>query len=175
LLIKNEADINLANCFKNTPLIIAISKRHEDIARKLIRKGADVTSENLRGETALTLAKKHRLKYVEVLITRIPPLHRAVPKGREDIVILLIDKGADINIASNDDKTPLVMAISRHQKHIAKLLIENGADLSHDFLGKTILRLAQDYYGTDFIVELIKRKTEDKKTIVMNSSHCCLS
>jgi ankyrin repeat protein len=51
----------------------------------------------------------------------------AVAKGRSDLVLLLIEKRADVNARSDDQKTALTIAESGGLTAIAEMLIKAGA------------------------------------------------
>ena len=57
------------------------------------------------------------------------PLHLAVKRGNEQIVRLLIDRGADINVEDNYGYTPMKLANRRRNKHmhLVRLLSSLGA------------------------------------------------
>lgn len=82
-----------------------------DYARseELIRSGVDVNDRDYAGNTAL---------------------HDAALKGHLDIVRLLLDNGAIIDIRSgaNDLDTPLIDAASRGHLKVVKFLLDRGAD-----------------------------------------------
>lgn len=56
------------------------------------------------------------------------PLHNAAFHGHKEIAKLLIENGAEVNVAGLDDNTPLHWAAVRGATEIAKLLLENGAN-----------------------------------------------
>ena len=69
------------------------------------------------------------------------PIHVAVNTGNLDIVKLLLDNGASINMKDNSGYTPLHHAANRKKKHdsmeinaklidIANLLIDRGANMN---------------------------------------------
>ncbi|KAJ7636552.1 ankyrin repeat-containing domain protein, partial [Roridomyces roridus] len=58
------------------------------------------------------------------------PLHLALANGHADVAMLLIEKGADINVKDDDGSTPLHVALAKGHADVAKLLIERGANIS---------------------------------------------
>lgn len=63
-------------------------------------------------------------------------LHSASKSGNMELVRLLIQEGADVNVQDEDGESPLHGAMARSDNYnVARTLIENGADLSVD--GKT--------------------------------------
>ncbi|TAL39519.1 MAG: ankyrin repeat domain-containing protein [Alphaproteobacteria bacterium] len=57
-------------------------------------------------------------------------LYHAAYAGREDIVKLLIEKNADVNLEDDEGETPLIAALENKHFSIAALLLENGADIN---------------------------------------------
>ena len=54
------------------------------------------------------------------------PLHWAAFKGHKDVVHLLLDRGADPNIADHFGRTPLSKALGKGHLDIANILEKNG-------------------------------------------------
>ena len=54
------------------------------------------------------------------------PLHEATTWGHKEIVVLLIAKGADVNVRGFGGMTPLNMADDEGEKEIADLLRKHG-------------------------------------------------
>ncbi len=85
------------------------------------------------------------------------PLHEAAYTGNIEMAKLLIEHGAEINIADKDGKTPLHEAAGRGKLEVAKLLIEHGADVNAtDRLSATPLRNAESC-GDTKIAELLRQ------------------
>jgi len=59
-----------------------------------------------------------------------PALHSAVKLGRKEIVAVLLDRGADVNIRDAHSSTALHVAAFWGREEIAKLLIEHKADVN---------------------------------------------
>lgn len=67
-------------------------------------------------------------------------LHYAANRGYLDIVQLLLEHGAKLNVQDKDKKTPLHEAMSYGRDKVARLLIEKGANVNlRDKEGKTAL------------------------------------
>ena len=106
-LVGRGADVN-ARLSKTgeTGILLALQNDQFDIAKRLIKSGADV---NLRKDGERT------------------PLMAAAAKGQNGLVQLMIEKGADVNARSDDQQTALKIAESRGQLLIAGMLIRAGA------------------------------------------------
>ena len=57
-------------------------------------------------------------------------LHQAARKGRKEVANLLINKGADVNAATDYGVTPLHTSAGSGHKEIAELLIAKGANVN---------------------------------------------
>lgn len=75
---------------------------------KLIDGGADVDAKNEAGSTALVLVASFR--------------------DYEDVVELLVSRGADVNVPDSKGRTPLMAAVSVSKKG-TELLLSKGADI----------------------------------------------
>nr|WCB87117.1 CPPV306 ankyrin repeat protein [Cooks petrelpox virus] len=58
----------------------------------------------------------------------ISPLHYAVSRGHKEIVISMLEHGADVNLYNDEVCSPLHRAIENNNIEMVKLLIDNGAD-----------------------------------------------
>lgn len=90
-------------------------------------------------------------------------LTEAVWRGYRETVVLLLERGADINIKdTNGGKTPLMVAMLFGHKDIAILLLEKGADMdAQDNNGRTALEFAQGNAGE--AAALLQQMLETKR------------
>jgi ankyrin repeat protein len=90
--------------------IFTYSVENKKIFDLFMANGVDVNNKNYYGFTAL---------------------HNAVMCGNTDVVRILIDNNADVNVLDNDHiKFPLLSAVLRDDKEITNILLENGADVN---------------------------------------------
>lgn len=73
------------------------------------------------------------------------PLHWACVDGDQEVIKLLLQKGAEVNAQSNEGYTPLHNAARRGNRLIVALLISNGASVNaRSRNGTTPLKIAAD-------------------------------
>lgn len=89
ILLDNGANANARTKAGDTPLMMAARFLKKDVIRVLVKRGAKVNEKNQMGETALMLA-----------VARADELFTSKREGLAAIKLLL-DNGADINIADN--------------------------------------------------------------------------
>lgn len=109
LLTQRSVKVELRNAAGESPLMIAAIKGHLEIAKSLIRRGAEV---NKPGWT---------------------PLHYAASRPEPDsleMVRLLLERHAYIDAESPNKTTPLMMAAMYGHPDVVRLLLEEGADPS---------------------------------------------
>ena len=115
-----KTDVNILNAKDESPLMLAALKGHQEIAEKLIKKGADVNK------------------------TGWAPLHYAASSGQLSIMAMLIENSAYIDAESPNGTTPLMMAAMYGTPEAVKLLLEEGADAQlKNQQGLTALQFAQ--------------------------------
>ncbi|XHY47264.1 ankyrin repeat domain-containing protein [Psychrobacillus sp. L3] len=146
VLIDAGADVNIRDQMKNSPFLYAGAEGYLEILQLTIAAGADPTITNRYGGVALIPASEHG--YVEVvneLLTNTTinvnhvnnlgwtALLEAIilndgNEKQQQIVKLLINNGADVNLPDHDKVTPLQHARKRGFKEIEKILLETGAN-----------------------------------------------
>lgn len=181
-LIRQKADLNELNANGNTPLTQAALSGNSLIIEKLIANGADVELKNSFGNTALTIATQmvnHPLinllvqKGAKFQADRInalnlngsTPLTSAILHGDLARVDLLIQQGADVNIADKY-KTPLAVAVVTGNFSLTEKLINSGADVSEiNSHGQSVIDLLKSTRPKNYrpILELIYEKNPELK------------
>lgn len=100
---------NITHYTNTTPLMIASSYGHYDIAKSLIDNGALV---NLRASDGFNA------------------LMEAVRTDNIDMAKLLINNNSDINIKNKDGKNMIILACENGNEEMFNLLVENNADIN---------------------------------------------
>ena len=126
-LIENGADINSfsadnCNC---TPLMKAVENGDKDVVTFLIDHGANVAIKDKCGYTAL-----HRACII---------YHDCSP----EVLSCLIENGADVNLSTDNNRTPLMTACEYGHVNTVTFLIEHGANVNlQDWTGLTAVHYA---------------------------------
>ena len=127
---------------KNNPFLYAGAEGYLDILKLTIDAGADPTITNRYGGTALIPASEHGyIDVIKELLTRTnidvnhvnnlgwTALMEAIVlsngnETQQQVIRLLIEHDADVNIPDNDGVTPLEHARAHHFEEIEKILLE---------------------------------------------------
>lgn len=122
-----EQDAALMNAYAADgfyPLGLAVFFGHQETARLLIERGADV---NMAARNAM----------------KVRPLHAAAAAQQLELSKLLIERGADVNAPQQEGFTPLHEAAATGQMEFARLLVAHGANPNaRTDAGKTALTYA---------------------------------
>jgi len=131
-----------------TPLLLAIERGQTEVAKVLVRNGADIDYKDRRGYCPLLAAlEKKDVQTTKLLINEgaevnteykkgITPLHLATRQGEREIVALLLSKGAHgkpttiFLFRPLNYRRPLHIAAEKGHTEIAKLLLDHGADIT---------------------------------------------
>src|SRR5688572_16743107 len=145
LLIKQKADVNLAQGDGMTALHWAAEHGNPEMVQALLKAGAKVSSVTRIGSyTPLHLASKAgnaaAVKFLlgagsDVKATTttsgVTALHLAAAGGNADVVTALLEKGADPNAKEPEwGQTPLIFAAAYDRPAAIKALLAKGADAS---------------------------------------------
>ena len=136
LLSAPEIDINARKPSVGTALMVAVDNGKDDVVKALIDYNANANIADKHGWTPLILAaKKGYLTITKTLLSapnididaRKPDVGTALmvaaDNGEDDIVKVLIDHGADVNITDDDNWTPLIWAAEQGYLPIVKTLL----------------------------------------------------
>ncbi len=111
LTLEHGADVTSLDSFNGTGLIRAADRGHVEIVRELLKTEIDVDHVNNLGWTALLEA---------IILGDGGPSHT-------EVVRLLVDAGADVNLADGNGESPLTHARNREYAEMVDILRAAGA------------------------------------------------
>jgi ankyrin repeat protein len=173
LAIGNPKDVNSCRFYGLlTPLHLTSREGHVDVARMLMKHGADVSAQDQYKSTPLHWASSSgHLDVARMLVERgadvsaqargkngFTPLHWALKNHHLDMALMLVDCGADVSAQDEDGGSPLHWALKNHHLDVARILVERGADVSaQDKNGWSPLHLTLSKGHLDVARMLIER------------------
>lgn len=139
LLIAAGADVNAKDAISDTPYLYAGAEGHNEILKMTLAAGADLASTNRYGGVALIPAAHHgHPETVKILLGTDININHINRLGwtalieavilsdggpvHTEIVRLLVDAGADVNIPDREGVTPLAHARSRGYARMVAIL-----------------------------------------------------
>lgn len=139
LLVDRGADVNTREGVRGqTALMWAVIENHAPVVKLLLARGAEINAKTnartIKGEytparsgggSGNGIIRQRALPTAEGGMT---PLLFAVRDANLEMARLLLDSGADIQLASANQTTPLIVAILNGQVGLAKFLLERGAN-----------------------------------------------
>jgi ankyrin repeat protein len=168
MLVDAGADINRTDANGITPLLMAITNNHPDVARALIDKGADIHAIDWYGRNALWAAIEARNMDVDNA-TFVNDVDR---RPLLDVIRVLLDRGANVGVQIREvppirrnmlrvtgslawvdftGQTPFLTAALSADLDVMRLLLEYGADpYVLTFSGTTPLMAAA---GVNWVVD----------------------
>ncbi|BBG59426.1 ankyrin repeat protein [Providencia rustigianii DSM 4541] len=143
-LIEKGADVNAKDGIQDTPFLYAGARGLQEILEMTLSHGADVSSINRYGGTALIpAAERGHVKTVKTLIDAGVSVNHVNNLGwtalieaiilgdgsdkYAQIVTLLVEGGADVNLADASGQSPLTLAKSKGYQNIIDILEKAGA------------------------------------------------
>lgn len=172
VLLQAGADVNLQTPRGNAAIMPAASFNSKEIVEELLKYKADINLKNKNGETALFRAS--------TLDFQIKQLQTQAENGRDldsllqdaatkhaEITKLLIQHGANINETNNENKTPLLWAVSLPgHAPIVKVLLDAGADIHHkNNKGRDALAIAKDTNDPEILKLLQEKLSQEENNI----------
>jgi hypothetical protein len=149
-----DLDVIQTKCEENPPLLWAreqatghtllhhaVLNNHYDVAKFLLEKGANPDISNHAGWKPLSLAAENPLLFSisELLLDfganvdsinlrfRLSALHLCAVANFTQLARILLENGAQIDLADTDNETPLFKAVHERSPDMVKLLLEYGA------------------------------------------------
>jgi uncharacterized protein len=141
LLLDRGADVNAKESVRGqTALMWAVLEDHKDVVKLLLSRKADINAQTTTrippgeyvparagGASGNGIIRQRALPTADGGMT---PLLFAIREANIEMTRLLLDSGADINLASANQTSPLMIAILNGQVGIATYLLERGADVN---------------------------------------------
>ncbi|CAN0045900.1 unnamed protein product, partial [Ascophyllum nodosum] len=118
-LLLHGAEVDAADNFGKTPLVIAVEKEKLALVDALVAGGADVNRRNVVDDMA-PLDVAASIGNLEVL--------KALLGGHVDVLKALIRHGVDVNASNAKGHSPLYEAAARNRVAAIRALVEAGAD-----------------------------------------------
>ena len=118
-LLEHGADVNFYGGPESAPILIAVQTGDAAMVEVLLRHGADINEPRRDHNRTMT------------------PLQTAVSRNALDVAKLLLEYGADVNLASNSEPPPLHLAAGLGYVAMVATLLEHGADVNADVNAKT--------------------------------------
>lgn len=158
-LLKRGMDVNTADRAGTTLLMFAARHGNLDLLQTLLSNRASLNRRNQFGDTALLLAalnarfdaaKLLMEKGAEINLAGWTPLHYAVFGGNQEILGLLIARGAKLDARAPNGQTALMVAVKLGKLDLVKMLIDADADMDiADYEGVSALQLARKLGQTE--------------------------
>ena len=175
VLIDAGADIETRDEDSLTPLVYAGEKGNLLMVKMLLEAGADVRAADKDGCTCLLDAAifghTETVRYL-VGLKEVDLDHKcdfgwtalfwAVHENHPDVVEVLIDAGADVEVRDKSALTPLVFASEKGKLPMVKMLVEAGASVcARDHMGRTCFWMAAAFGHTETARYLVRLKGVD--------------
>jgi len=156
LLKQKGAKANAKNKLLNDALFSAVQNKQPEIVKSLIAKGADIETKDSFGMTPLVYAAYYYLPYAQTK-SKFSAIKRVIKseknEGNQDlektveVIKLLLQSGANINVKSPEGTTILDIALCCSQWDVVSEVIKTGFNLWNPETGKSrIIFISSDLY-----------------------------
>jgi uncharacterized protein len=144
LLLKYGAKVNAVERWRGqTALMWAVAQKQPAMVAELVKAGADVNARSTINNWERQVTAEPRAIYRPA--GGFTPLLYAAREGCGECARLLVDAGAEINLADPEKISPLLMAVINGHWDTAQYLIKKGANPNQfDFWGRAPLYAAVD-------------------------------
>jgi len=144
LLLQYRAKVNAVERWRGqTALMWAVAQKQPAMVAELVKAGADVNARSTVNNWERQVTAEPRAIYRPA--GGLTPLLYAAREGCVECARLLVDAGAEINLADPEKISPLLMAVMNGQWDTAQYLIKKGANPNQwDFWGRAPLYAAVD-------------------------------
>lgn len=144
LLLKYGAKVNVVERWRGqTALMWAVAQKQPAMVAELVKAGADVNARSTVNNWERQVTAEPRAIYRPA--GGFTPLLYAAREGCAECARLLVEAGADLNLADPENISPLLMAVINGQWDTAQYLIKKGANPNKwDFWGRAPLYAAID-------------------------------
>jgi ankyrin repeat protein len=133
-------EVNKLDMYKSMPIHWAVQEGNLEIVELLSKHGAALDVVDCEGQSPLYIASsENHINIVKFLINQkvnlelnsgTTPLIIACCYNNYEIVIELLNAGANINFRDEDGRTPLFYAKLRNNQELVDLLIDEGASIN---------------------------------------------
>ncbi|XP_051897529.1 nuclear factor NF-kappa-B p100 subunit [Pristis pectinata] len=167
--------INVPNHLRQTPLHLGVITQQHKMVDLLLAAGADAAILDRHGNSILHLALHRKDEQMVLLLLqqlkpqvlnkliKLPdcdglyPVHLAVKALSEELVDLLLNKGAERNVAEQKSgRTPLHLAVEMRSLRLVGHLVDSGVEVDvPTFQGNTALHLAAGYGFPELVAMLL--------------------